>query len=335
MLHASPFAPFAWSITAIQELELAPSFLGCPWQPWQLGWIFWVSKQSLFGLTIRFGLKSFFCAPFIQCLLSQKVRSLVHVFQITTALYKEQADNSYPVFDMGQPSLQNNLLREDNEMGYCGIEWKDRRRRLDMKVGGKPEGTRRGAVGKGLPNMAFSRELITTTRQQTVLCSTTQHVFSFWNQELRMCAQCPTLLLMPQVGLHPGTQCSSISPRHFPTSEGKTPCSSGHASRGCLMSAFTVVLFLSGLGTHGGISWQRLQCSSPGPCSGTKPECSSGLILHKNSHKYAMLDLIFWHRMLWLYLWWKHTQGHPLALQQLDHGSLVPEQCGCTQAAYW
>lgn len=116
--------------------------------------------------------KIFFCAPFIQCLLSQKVRSLVHVFQITTALYKEQADNSYPVFDMGQPSLQNNLLREDNEMGYCGIEWKDRRR-LDMKVGGKLEGTRREAVGKGLPNMAFSRELITTTRQQTVLCSTT------------------------------------------------------------------------------------------------------------------------------------------------------------------
>lgn len=132
-----------------------------------------MSKQSLFGLTIRFGLKSFFCAPFIQCLLSQKVRSLVHVFQITTALYKEQADNSYPVFDMGQPSLQNNLLREDNEMGYCGIEWKDRRRRLDMKVGGKLEGTGREAVGKGLPNMAFSRELITTTRQQTVLCSTT------------------------------------------------------------------------------------------------------------------------------------------------------------------
>lgn len=98
--------------------------------------------------------------------------------------------------------------------------------------------------------------------------------------------------LCPRWAFSPGTQCSSISPRGFPTSGGKTPCLSGHASRGCLMCAFIVVLFLSGLGTQGGISWQSLQCSSPGPCSCTKPKCSSRLILHKNSYRYVMLDLL-------------------------------------------
>lgn len=73
---------------------------------------------------------------------------------------------------MGQPSLQNNLLCENNEMGYCGIEWRDRRRKLDMEIDGELIGARREAVGKGFLDMAFSREPITTTNQWTMLCST-------------------------------------------------------------------------------------------------------------------------------------------------------------------
>lgn len=137
--------------------------------------------------------KIFFCAPFIQCLLPRKVRSLVHVFQITTA-FLQRANRRF--FSMGQPSLQNNLWCEDNEMGYCGIEWWDRRRRLDMKIGGELKWDRRGAVGKGF--LDLSAGSWSPPPSSGPCCAPP---VSSWHQELRMCAQRPTLLLMPQVGL--------------------------------------------------------------------------------------------------------------------------------------
>lgn len=84
-----PICLFAWSICPFcMKHHSHPEAGACPFISW----------MSLTTLTARMReqetsvwtnnkvwSKIFFCAPFIQCLLSQKVRSLVHVFQITAA----------------------------------------------------------------------------------------------------------------------------------------------------------------------------------------------------------------------------------------------------------